>query len=150
MKTENNNFDLIYPSEFLKKYTNGILKELDNAFDVALNEMVPFKKNHPSVNIVKTDTGVSLEMAIPGYGKEDVEVSVEKNTLTVSCKKEDRKQEFSRKEFSYNSFSRSFTLSEELDVNSIKSSMNNGILVITINKLNPEVAKNEKKKIPVE
>ena len=146
MKTTENNFELIYPSDLLKKYTNSIFKELDNAFE----EILPFKRNHPSANIVRTDTGVSLEMAIPGYGKEDVEVSIEKNVLTVSCKKEDSKQNFSRKEFSYNSFSRSFTLSEELDVNSIKSSMNNGILTILINKLNPETVKTEKKKIPVE
>jgi HSP20 family protein len=89
-------------------------------------------------------------MAIPGCDKKDIEISLEKNLLTISCKKEDSKQNFFRKEFSYNSFSRAFNLSESLDKDSIKSSMNNGVLTVEIGKLNPETAKTQKKTIPVE
>lgn len=144
---KHNDFGLIYPSDFLRKCSSAI-KDVDSF----LEEFLPFKTigQHPSANIVKTDNGVSVELVVPGYDKSEIDISLEKNTLTVSGKKEISKQEFTRKEFSHNSFSRSFTLSEQLNLETIKSSLNNGILTISINKLNPESVKSEKKKITVE
>lgn len=144
---KNNDFGLIYPSDFLRKCSSAI-KDVD----LFLEEFLPFKIINQSTpaNIAKTENGVTLEMIIPGYDKKEIDISLEKNTLTVSGKKELSKQEYSRKEFSYNSFSRSFNLSEQLDLETVKSSLNNGILTISINKLNPESVKTEKKKITVE
>jgi HSP20 family protein len=148
MKTEKNEFELLFPVDFLGKLTDRIFKESNIHSD--WNKVFGYKETHPYANIIQKDNGVSLEMAIPGCDKKDIEISLEKNLLTISCKKEESKQTFARKEFSYHSFTRSFNLSDSLDKDSIKSSMNNGILTIEITKLNPETVKTQKKTIPVD
>ncbi len=149
MKT--NDCNLIHPVDFLDNLTDKI----DNFFNKEVinrnwNELIPFKSNNPSVNIAQTDSGAFLEMAVPGCDKKDITISLEKSMLTISCKKEENKQTFTKKEFSYHSFSRSFNISDSLDKDNIKSSMNNGILTIDIPKLSPEIIKAQKKTIPVQ
>lgn len=149
MKITEKDYDLLHPVDLLEKMTDKIFGKNYNInfnrdFDMLFN-----KKHIPFVNISQTNDGVCLELAIPGYDKKDIEISIEKNLLTISCKKEESKQIFTRKEFSYNSFSRSFSLEESLDKDSIKTSMNNGILTIEISKLNSEFNKETKKIIPV-
>lgn len=146
MKT-NENYDLLSPVDLLSKLTDSIFKEskISN-----FENLFPVRTSGPSANIIQTENGVTLEMAIPGCDKKDIEISLEKNLLTVSCKKEEIKRTFARKEFSYHSFSRSFNLAESLDKDNIKTSMNNGVLSIEIGKLNPENVKPQKKTIPVE
>ena len=145
MKTDKNEFELLFPVDFLGKLTDRIFKESNFP---SFEEVFATRK--PSANIIQTEKGVSLEMAIPGCDKKDIEISLDKNLLTISCKREESKQTFTRKEFSYHSFTRSFNIADSLDKDSIKSTMNNGVLTIEITKLNPEVVKAQKKTIPVE
>lgn len=73
----------------------------------------------PAVNVKETDEAFEIEVAAPGMSKGDFRVNLENNTLTISSeKKEEKKQEekgrFTRREFSYQSFQRSFTIPENL------------------------------------
>ena len=73
----------------------------------------------PAVNVKETDEAFEIEVAAPGMSKGDFKVNLENNTLTISSeKKEEKKQEekgrFTRREFSYQSFQRSFTIPENL------------------------------------
>lgn len=101
----------------------------------------------PAVNIRETDKSFVLEVAAPGYRKEDFRVSVENDLLTISCEQENKVEEseknYTRREFSYSSFSRSFTLPESVNADNIKGNYNNGILTIELPK-KPEAAKVKK------
>lgn len=92
----------------------------------------------PAVNIKENETGYHLELAIPGKNKEDFKVEVDKDVLTISMetKTEDEKtgDNYTRKEFSYTSFKRSFTLPETVDSEKIKASYKDGILSFSLPK----------------
>ena len=92
----------------------------------------------PAVNIRETDKSFVLEVAVPGYKKDDFSVNVENDLLTISANKETKKEQdekgYTRREFSYNSFSRSFTLPESVNADNIKGSYNNGILTVELPK----------------
>lgn len=94
----------------------------------------------PSVNIKENDVAFIIEVATPGMNKEDIQLQLEKDILTVSAQKQTEKQEneshkFLKKEFSYHSFKRSFSVPESVDVSSIKAEYNNGVLSIALPKV---------------
>ena len=80
-----------------------------------------------------------IELAAPGNKKEDFEIEIEDGILSISSSnKEDNtseKETFTRQEFSYNSFRRSFTIPESVDVSSIEATYNEGVLLIKLLKL---------------
>jgi HSP20 family protein len=98
----------------------------------------------PAVNIAETENEFHIELAVPGLKKDDFKINLDKNVLSISVEKnsenvEDGKK-YSKKEYSYNSFVRSFTLPETVDYAKIEAEYTDGIL-----KLN--VAKKEEAKI---
>jgi HSP20 family protein len=126
---------------------NSILNEVfnDNLFNGA-----DFSNSTPMVNIKETGNGFHLEIAAPGLQKENFEVTMDKNILTISAQKQtEQKQEgekYTRKEFNYTSFKRSFTLPETIDTTNIKAIYENGILKVDVSKkaeAKPEVKKIE-------
>lgn len=90
----------------------------------------------PKVNIKERENDYQLEMLVPGLGKEDIEITVDDNTLSVSGKveKEELKEneKYTRKEHTLNSFVRKFNLPEEADLENIKAGFENGILTVTV------------------
>jgi HSP20 family protein len=92
----------------------------------------------PAVNIKENPKNFEIELAAPGYKKEDLKVNVEDGMLTISSEKEhgskEEKKGFSRKEFSYSSFSRAFTLPENVDQESVKARFEDGVLKLTVDK----------------
>jgi HSP20 family protein len=92
----------------------------------------------PAVNIRETDDSYKIEMAAPGMKKEDFKISVDNETLTISseAKQEasEKNEHYSRKEFSFSSFTRSFNLPEFADTEKIAASYENGIMNIIIPK----------------
>lgn len=94
--------------------------------------------NVPAVNIKENDKGFDIEVAAPGLSKSEFKINLEKSVLTVSSEKEANNEveqdNFTRKEFSYNSFSRSFSIPETIDTEKIKASHKNGILKIELPK----------------
>jgi HSP20 family protein len=92
----------------------------------------------PAVNIKEDDNGFEVEMAVPGMTKKDFKINLENNMLCISSEKkmEDEKKDgnYSRKEFSYQSFSRSFSIPDSADDGKINARYENGILFINIPK----------------
>ena len=106
-----------------------------------------FEQTLPSVNIKENGKEFNIELAAPGFSKNDFKVNVEENVLIISAeKKEETKEEnerFTRKEFSYNSFSRSFTLPQIVNGEKIDAKYSDGILRLCIPK------KEEAKTLPI-
>lgn len=98
------------------------------------------KKWIPAMNVKETDERFEIEIAAPGFTKKDFEISVENGLLKISAenseemKKED--ENFTRREFNYNSFYRSFTLPENVNEEEmIDATYKRGILKLILNKL---------------
>jgi HSP20 family protein len=93
----------------------------------------------PSANIKESNDDFEVEVAAPGFNKNDFRIDLNHDLLTVSSEKEIENetkdgQQFSLREFSYQSFSRSFTLPNSADSEKIGAKYDNGILRITIPK----------------
>lgn len=102
------------------------------------------QKSVPAVNIVEQDNAFEIELAAPGLEKKDFKVTVEKGVLTISAEKEMKSEEnddnYTRKEFNYTSFSRSFALPENVSDEDIKGNYQNGVLKLSIKKKTPTKA----------
>jgi HSP20 family protein len=96
--------------------------------------------NLPSVNLKETDKKIEIELAAPGLKKEDFKIELDNKMLTISSEKEQEKEEkrdkenYYRKEFSYQSFSRSFNLPDYTDESQINANYKDGILHVDIAK----------------
>lgn len=94
----------------------------------------------PAVNIQESDENFLVEVAAPGKSKEDFNIELDNDVLTISSedKKEkettDQNGRFTRKEFSYSNFKRAFSLPESVDSSKISASYNNGVLEIALPK----------------
>jgi HSP20 family protein len=99
----------------------------------------------PAANIVEHEGDFQLELAVPGMNKEDFKIDVENSLLTVSSEKQVQNEEndknYTRKEFVYGCFSRSFTLPKSVDADNINATYKNGILQIVLPKREEEKAK---------
>jgi HSP20 family protein len=104
----------------------------------------------PAVNIQENAKEFNIEFAVPGFNKNDFKINIETNVLTISAeKKEEKKEEnsrFTRREFNYNTFSRSFTLPQSVDTETINAKYTDGILKLQIPK-KEEAKKTTKKEI---
>jgi HSP20 family protein len=106
----------------------------------------------PAVNIKDTKDNYELEVAAPGFEKEDFEIGVENGLLTISAETSrehhEEKGNYTRKEFSNTSFTRTFHLPDNVDEDHIKANYKHGLLVIDIRKAAQD--KTEKKKINID
>lgn len=111
-----------------------------------------FNKQFPPVNITESAKEYKIELAIPGFDKEDVKVHVENEMLTISAEKKEEKnvknERYTRKEFSYGSFNRSFQLPKAANGDNVKAKIENGILNLVVAK-KEEALKQAKKEIKV-
>lgn len=100
----------------------------------------------PKVNIKETEDSFHVEMAVPGMKKSDFQINLDENVLSVSTELEEENEVnetgFTRREFGYSSFRRTFTLPDTVDDNKILAEYNEGILSIKLPK------KEEAKKKP--
>lgn len=92
----------------------------------------------PAVNVSESDTEVEVELVAPGKSKEDFEVTVSDNILTIRAEDQSSSEEsdkaYTRQEYNYSSFTRSFNLPGSVDSSSIDAKYEKGILKITISK----------------
>ena len=95
-------------------------------------------KSTPAVNISEDDNGFTIEVAAPGLEKKNFKIDLDNDLLTIASVMEDKNEEmngnYTRREFRYNNFSRSFNLPETVDAEKISASHKNGILSISIPK----------------
>ncbi len=136
----------------LVKFNNGqknysVNPFFNDVFDTILNDRFLGGRQAaqvPAVNIAETENEFHIELAVPGLKKEDFKINLEKNVLSVAAEKKEENVEegkkFSKREYNFSSFTRSFTLPETVDHSKIDAEYVDGIL-----KLN--VAKREEAKI---
>ena len=133
-------------------------KLFDSMFETNFPEFVntvgvtPYQGSaYPKVNIYEYDDKVGIVAEIPGLDKKDIEVEVEDGVLTISGKKhgiwEEDGAKVLRRELKQSSFKRQFELGELLDGENIKANFKDGILSVSVPKLEPEKPKKHTVKI---
>ncbi len=130
--------------------------QLPNVFDDLFGRNIgdavgaDFAVNAPSVNISETEKGYQLEFAAPGLNKEDFKIALDKNRLTVSAEKSSQNEatesKFTRREFNFASFTRSFVLPKTVEKDHIQAKYENGILKLSVPK-KAEVVNEEKSRL---
>jgi HSP20 family protein len=92
----------------------------------------------PAVNINETPDNYAVSVAAPGMKKDDFKINIEGNMINISCEKEETKEEkekkYTRKEYSFSSFSRSFTLPDDVLRNKIEATYVDGVLNLRLPK----------------
>jgi HSP20 family protein len=126
----------------------------NDVFDSILNDSFLSDKlssRVPAVNIAENENGFQIELAAPGLKKEDFKINLDKNVLSVSADKKvetaEEGKKYSKKEYSYNSFVRSFTLPETVDHANIEAAYIDGVLTLSVAK--KEEAKIQSREIAV-
>ncbi len=125
----------------LSRTNGGIPSVFDDFFkpwgewfdnDVVLNKFMKV----PAVNVTENKDVYKVSLAAPGLKKEDFNINIEGNMLTISSEKEENKEEkektYTRKEYNYSSFSRSFTLPDEIEKDKIDAKYEEGVLNISL------------------
>src|SRR5690606_20155627 len=92
----------------------------------------------PAVNVAETADAYHIELAAPGLEKGDFKINVDGDVITISGEKKsetaDENKKYSKREYSYTSFTRSFTLPDSVDYNSIDAEYKDGVLKVSIGK----------------
>ncbi len=138
----------VFPSLFDDFFNNDL-------FNLSSGELTK-RAASPAVNIKETDNDFQLEVSAPGMNKEDFKIELDNNMLTISAETKsessdkDEAGSYTRREFSYSSFSRSFTLPEDkVKEEEINASYTDGILHITLPKMEAKPVIEQKKMIEV-
>jgi HSP20 family protein len=124
---------------------NNIPSLIENFFGRDINDFfntnMPAVHNLPAVNVVEHNDGFRIEVAAPGLKKEDFKLSLNHNNLTISAYQETQKEDqdtngekYARREFSYSSFQRTFTLPGSIDADNIQANYADGVLKISLPK----------------
>ena len=95
----------------------------------------------PFANIITKENGWDIEISLPGYTKEEVNIALANNRLTISGKKEKSPEKFNRREWNNEWFERYFTLGDNADTEKISAEMNHGILTLRVAKKEKIVTK---------
>ncbi|QFG52914.1 Hsp20/alpha crystallin family protein [Chryseobacterium sp.] len=109
-------------------------------FDFNRQRFSPSENTLPSVNVLEQKDAFEIHVAAPGIKKENFMIDLERNVLTVSSEtreehsEKDESGSFTRREFNYSSFSRSFTLPDNVAPENIEAAYEDGILKITVPK----------------
>lgn len=100
----------------------------------------------PAVNIKEDDKAFQIQLAAPGISKEAMSIKLDKDKLTISASNkndsENKVEEFTKREFSFNNFKRTFSLPENINKDKISADYREGVLYVEL----PKVAENNKNK----
>jgi len=137
------------------KNTSSVNPWFTDVFESVFNDPIltdRLPNRNPAVNIAETDGDFQIELAVPGMKKEDFKISIDKNVLSISSEKKNENvqegKKFSKREFSYASFTRSFNLPETIDQSKVDAAYSDGILKLTVAK--KEEAKVQSREIGVQ
>ena len=140
-----NNRNRLFPS-----WNNESLKHFLNSDDFFNTDYLEEDSLMPAMNVKEHDKDFEIEFAAPGFSKKDFEVTIDDNMLNVCGEKkheeEQKEEDYTRKEFSYNSFKRSLNLPKSVNADQeVKATYKNGILKLNLHK--KEEAKVQPKKV---
>ena len=115
---------------------------LDEFFNTSFPEMInnEMNWNSPSTNIKETDTGYTIEMALPGIDKNNIDIRLEKDQLVIESKQSSEKTEkdeeanYTMRQFNYSAFRKSFYINDKVDSNKIDANYKDGVLYIQLEK----------------
>lgn len=132
-------FSKNYPSLFDRFFDNDLLDWSNRNYSTTNTTL-------PSVNVKESAENFEVELAVPGFDKGDFKIELNHNVLSVSSEKQveneiNDNQSFTCREFSYQSFSRSFTLPNIADDEKIQAKYDKGILTVSIPKKQEVIAK---------
>ncbi|WP_256007444.1 Hsp20/alpha crystallin family protein [Pedobacter deserti] len=120
---------------------NALMPGFNDVFDSIFNDTFFSDRmisRVPAVNISESQDHFHIELAAPGLSKGDFKLNLDRNMLNISVEQsmenKDQEKNYSKREYSYSSFVRSFTLPESADPNQIDASYTDGILKIDIAK----------------
>ncbi len=119
--------------------------DLFDVFDDFFKPMFFEETKELKTDIKENETDYELDLALPGYGKDEIKVSLENGYLTVSAarqKKEDDENHYIRREIA-ESTSRSYYIGTDISQDQIKAKYDNGILCLTVPKSQPKQVKND-------
>ena len=123
------------------KEANALMPGFNDVFESIFNDTFFNDRTIarvPAVNISETAESYSLELAAPGLKKQDFKINVDNNALNISVEQQtentDNNRTYNKREYSYSSFVRSFTLPEFADESRIEAAYEDGILKIDIAK----------------
>jgi len=112
----------------------NLLRDFDNVLSTRVEDGVW----SPKVNIVENDSGYSISAELPGVSKEDIDIDLKENTLSIKGERKaetrDEKENYIRVESSYGKFERSFHVSEDIDRNSVNATFKDGVLKLDLKK----------------
>lgn len=129
----------------------SLLKLSNNSFpwlntgDFFTDDFFTKDRNLPAMNVKENTDNFEIELAVPGFSKKEIEVSLENDILHVCAEKskedvEENENGYTRKEFSYNSFDRKLKLPTSIDQNKdVKATYKNGLLTLQLAKSNEAV-----------
>ena len=127
--------------KFNNKANNALMPGFNDVFESIFNDTFfndRMVTRVPAVNISESENNYHVELAAPGLKKEDFKLNLERNQLTISVEQsadhQDNQKNYSKREYSYSSFVRSFTLPESADDSQINATYTDGILRIDIAK----------------
>lgn len=132
--------DLVKRRESLPSLFNDFFRPWGSIFDTNGGSLIDTLNplTIPAVNISENKERFEVSLAAPGMKKDDFNIDVEGNTLTINAEtkaeKEEKDERYTRKEYSYSSFSRSFTLPEGVNKDNIGASYENGVLKLSLPK----------------
>ena len=118
----------------LPSFVNDFFKPWNDWFDNGFEKTLSV----PAVNITENKGQYDVSVAAPGMKKDDFKIDLDGDMLTISAEKEETKEDkdkqYNRKEYNYSSFSRSFTLPEEVKQDKIEAKYENGVLTLVLPK----------------
>jgi len=127
--------------KFNSEKRNPLLPGFNDVFDSIFNDTFfndRMVTRVPAANISETPEHYHLELAAPGLKKDDFKLNLDRNVLTISVEQHsennDNQKNYSKREYSYSSFVRSFTLPDSADDNSIEATYTDGVLKVDIAK----------------
>ena len=129
----------------LVRFSNRIPRLFDHflendLFDLSNSNFSETNTTLPAVNVKEKKDAFEIQMSAPGLKKEDFNVELNNNLLTISCEKKDEDEtkdengKYTRREFIYQSFSRSFNLPDTIDKEKIDAKYEDGILTLSVPK----------------
>ena len=135
----------------------GLSRDFDDVLDAFFGRPLRASSRNmnystvPKANVVKTQEGYSIELAAPGYSRDDFDINVSNGNLTVSSAvaiaNDEEPGAYTTREYSYTTFSRSWSLPENVNSNNISARYDAGILNVSVPL---EAEKEEELKISVE
>lgn len=125
------------PYNSTKILSNGLF---DDLFNRSIADFIGSDTltSQPAVNIAETEAAFLIELAAPGFDKQEFSLKVEQDNLMISAEKESKEEEknerYARREFRFESFKRSFKLPETVNQADVSAVYENGVLKVTLPK----------------